>query len=42
MEEVLSTKSHNKDVWYLPGGKRKTKESDIAAFTREIRKNLID
>lgn len=37
---VLSTRSHGKDVYYLPGGKREPGESDLDTLTREIREEL--
>ncbi|MFC4017169.1 NUDIX domain-containing protein [Micromonospora sp. GCM10011542] len=37
---VLSTRSHGKDVWYLPGGKREPGESDLDTLRREIAEEL--
>jgi 8-oxo-dGTP diphosphatase len=37
---ILSTKSFNKDKYYIPGGKRETGESDHEALIREIREEL--
>jgi len=37
---VLETLSHDKDVWYIPGGKREEGESDEAALIREIKEEL--
>ncbi|MEV6304133.1 NUDIX domain-containing protein [Actinoplanes sp. NPDC051861] len=37
---VLSTRSHGKDVYYLPGGKREPGESDLGTLVREIREEL--
>ena len=38
--KVLETKSHGKDTWYIPGGKREGNETDIEALVREIREEL--
>lgn len=38
--KVLLTKSIGKDVWYVPGGKRETGESDEEALIREVREEL--
>ncbi len=38
--KVLSTQSKGKDVWYTPGGKRESGESDHEAITREIKEEL--
>jgi 8-oxo-dGTP diphosphatase len=37
---ILSTKSFNKDKYYIPGGKRETGESDHEALIREVREEL--
>ena len=37
---VLSTRSIDKDVYYLPGGKREAGESDLDALAREIHEEL--
>lgn len=37
---VLSTRSKGKDVWYFPGGKRESGESDRKALFREIFEEL--
>ncbi len=37
---ILGTRSKGKDVYYIPGGKRETGESDLEALTREIREEL--
>ena len=37
---ILSTRSIGKDVYYIPGGKRESGESDIAALVREIQEEL--
>ncbi|RKR86211.1 NUDIX domain-containing protein [Micromonospora pisi] len=37
---ILSTRSHGKDVYYLPGGKREPGESDLATLLREIDEEL--
>jgi len=39
-KKVLVTLSTGKDVWYIPGGKREGKESDIEALTREVKEEL--
>lgn len=38
--KILSTKSFNKDKYYIPGGKREDGESDVQALTREISEEL--
>lgn len=38
--KVLSTRSHGKDTWYIPGGKREHGESDSDALIREIQEEL--
>lgn len=37
---VLCVRSHGKDAFYLPGGKREAGESDEACVRREIREEL--
>jgi 8-oxo-dGTP diphosphatase len=37
---VLSTRSAGEDVYYLPGGKRETGESDLETLIREIQEEL--
>jgi 8-oxo-dGTP diphosphatase len=37
---VLSTRSHGKDVFYFPGGKREPGESDVDTLVREIAEEL--
>ncbi|WP_394841649.1 NUDIX domain-containing protein [Pendulispora brunnea] len=37
---ILSTRSHGKDVYYLPGGKREPGESDQDTLVREIKEEL--
>lgn len=37
---ILSTRSHGKDVYYLPGGKREPGESDVETLCREITEEL--
>lgn len=38
--KVLSTRSANSSVWFLPGGKRDPLENDMEALTREIKEEL--
>jgi 8-oxo-dGTP pyrophosphatase MutT (NUDIX family) len=38
--EVLSTRSHGKDRYYFPGGKREPGETDAQTLLREIREEL--
>lgn len=38
--KILSTKSFNKEKYYIPGGKREDGESDVQALTREISEEL--
>ncbi|WP_242926835.1 NUDIX hydrolase [Pontibacter vulgaris] len=38
--KVLSTRSQGKDVYYIPGGKRETGETDHQALIREIQEEL--
>ncbi|KAA9153867.1 NUDIX domain-containing protein [Amycolatopsis acidicola] len=37
---ILSTRSHGKDAFYLPGGKREPGESDVETLVREIDEEL--
>ncbi|SDJ88621.1 ADP-ribose pyrophosphatase YjhB, NUDIX family [Actinopolyspora mzabensis] len=37
---ILSTRSHGKSVYYIPGGKRESGESDTDTLVREIREEL--
>ncbi|GEM_PF-165727 len=37
---ILCTRSSNKDVYYIPGGKREPGESDIQSLSREIKEEL--
>jgi 8-oxo-dGTP diphosphatase len=37
---ILSTRSYNKDKYYIPGGKRESGESDQQALCREIKEEL--
>jgi 8-oxo-dGTP diphosphatase len=37
---ILSTRSHGKDVYYLPGGKREAGETDLDTLIREIDEEL--
>lgn len=38
--KILSTRSHGKDAWYIPGGKREEGESDQQALIREVKEEL--
>lgn len=38
--KILSTRSHGKDAWYIPGGKREKGESDQEALIREVKEEL--
>ena len=38
--KVLAARSHGKDRWYLPGGKREPGETDEDTLRREIREEL--
>jgi 8-oxo-dGTP diphosphatase len=38
--EVLSTRSHGKDRYYFPGGKREAGETDAQTLLREIEEEL--
>lgn len=37
---ILCVRSHGKDLYYIPGGKRETGESDAEALAREIKEEL--
>jgi 8-oxo-dGTP diphosphatase len=37
---LLAARSRNKDVYFIPGGKREEGESDVDALSREIREEL--
>ncbi|KAA8886269.1 NUDIX domain-containing protein [Nocardia colli] len=37
---ILSTRSHGKDVYYIPGGKREPGETDLDTLIREITEEL--
>lgn len=37
---ILSTRSHGKDVYYIPGGKREPGETDLDTLAREISEEL--
>jgi 8-oxo-dGTP pyrophosphatase MutT (NUDIX family) len=37
---ILSSRSHGKDVYYLPGGKREAGEGDVDTLVREIEEEL--
>lgn len=39
-KKILSARSKGRDVFYLPGGKRETGESDKEALVREIEEEL--
>jgi 8-oxo-dGTP diphosphatase len=39
-KKILVTLSKGKDIWYIPGGKRESGESDIQALTREVKEEL--
>lgn len=39
-KKILVTLSKGKNTWYIPGGKRENKESDIEALTREVKEEL--
>ena len=40
-ERILSVRSHGKDRFYMPGGKREGAESDADALVREIGEELM-
>lgn len=39
-QQILVTRSKGKDLFYLPGGKRETGETDQAALIREVQEEL--
>ena len=39
-QQILSTRSKGKSVYYIPGGKRETAETDHEALIREIKEEL--
>jgi 8-oxo-dGTP diphosphatase len=39
-KKILTTLSKGNDTWYIPGGKRESGESDIAALIREVKEEL--
>ncbi len=39
-KKLLTTMSRDKDVWYIPGGKREKGESDEQALIREVKEEL--
>ena len=39
--KVLETRSHGKDKWYIPGGKREQNETDQEALIREMKEELL-
>jgi 8-oxo-dGTP pyrophosphatase MutT (NUDIX family) len=39
-QKILSTRSYNKDKYYIPGGKRESGETDEQALCREIKEEL--
>lgn len=39
-KKILVTRSKGKDVWYIPGGKRESGESDEQALIREVMEEL--
>jgi ADP-ribose pyrophosphatase YjhB (NUDIX family) len=38
--KVLEALSHNRDTWYIPGGKREGQETDQDALSREVKEEL--
>jgi 8-oxo-dGTP diphosphatase len=38
--QILCCRSHGRDLFYLPGGKRETGESDATALVRELQEEL--
>ena len=38
--KILSTRTKGKDAWYIPGGKREGKETDIQTLIREVKEEL--
>ena len=39
-QQILSTRSFGKDVYYIPGGKREAGETDAETLIREIKEEL--
>lgn len=39
-KQILSTRSKNKDTYYIPGGKREGNETDNEALIREVKEEL--
>lgn len=39
-KKLLAVRSHNKDAFYIPGGKREAGESDEEALIREIKEEI--
>ncbi len=39
-KKILVTRSHGKDAWYMPGGKRELGETDHQALCREVLEEL--
>lgn len=38
--KILVTRSKSKDIWFTPGGKRETGETDEQALVREVKEEL--
>jgi len=38
--KLLSTRSKGKDAYYIPGGKREDRETDIETLVREVKEEL--
>ncbi|MFT6927129.1 MAG: 8-oxo-dGTP diphosphatase [Psychromonas sp.] len=38
--KLLSARSKNKELFYIPGGKREQGESDLQALTREVKEEI--
>jgi 8-oxo-dGTP diphosphatase len=38
--KVLVTLSKGKNTWYIPGGKREARETDVEALVREVKEEL--
>lgn len=39
-KKLLGARSHNRNIYYIPGGKREPGESDIETLIREIKEEL--